>query len=73
MILYLKANGLELDCALNPIEFCSVVEMSERGDISVKISVMRGERVGFIPVDDIDTARTLEALQVLPNQLPLEL
>lgn len=73
MIVYLLANGLELNCALTPIEFCTIVDLSDRGDVSVKISVTRGERVGFIPIEDIDTKRTMEALQVIPNQLPLEL
>lgn len=73
MIVYLKANDLELDCELSPIEFCAVMEMSERGCLSAKIAVTRGERVGFIPMDDVDAKRTLDALQVLPNQLPLEL
>jgi hypothetical protein len=73
MIIYLKANDLELDSGLTPIEFISLADIAERGEIHLSIAVTKGERCGFIPLLDIDVERTIKALHDLPNQLPLVL
>lgn len=73
MIIFLKANDLELDSGLSPIEFVSLVDIAERGEIHVSIAVTKGERCGFIPLIDIDVERVIKSLHDLPNQLPLVL
>jgi len=73
MIIFLKSNDVELTSGLSPIEWVSIVDIAERGEIHVSIAVTRGERCGFVPLIDIDVERTTQALHDLPNQLPLVL
>lgn len=73
MIIYIKANDVELTSGLSPLEWVSLVDIAARGEIHISIAVTRGERCGFIPLIDIDIERTTQALHDLPNQLPLVL
>ena len=73
MIIYLKANDVELTSGLSPIEWVSLVDIAARGEIHVSIAVTRGERCGYVPMEDIDAERTTNALHDMPNQLPLVL
>jgi len=73
MVIFLKSTDVELESGLSPIEFVSLVDIAERGEIHVSIAVTKGERCGFVPLIDIDIERTTKALHDLPNQLPLVL
>ena len=72
MILWIKGNDVELETALSPLEFISLVDIQNRGDLRCSISVSRGERVGYIPLEDFDVDRTMKSLEN-PDQLPLVL
>lgn len=72
MVIYLKENDIELEACISPIEFVSLVDLQNRGEIHCSISVKRGERVGYIPLSDIDHERVLSKLDD-PHQLELVL
>jgi hypothetical protein len=74
MRIFIKASStVVLSTHLTPSELDQLVYLHEKGEISVSISVFLKERVGFIPITDIDIERTMEESKVSPNQLPLEL
>lgn len=72
MIVYMKCSDTELETPLSPIEYASLADIQQRGDAHVSIAVSKGERCGYIPLIDVDHARTMAALNN-PDQLPLVL
>ena len=66
MIVYLIGNDLPLKSNLDRTDFLNLERMFSAGDISVSLSVMLGERVGYIPLDDIDIERTKNDLANYP-------
>jgi len=70
---YIRGNPeVVLTTALEPDTFVELVNLSDAGIVHCQISVHLGERVGWLPMSDLDIMRTLEALKVEPNQLALE-
>lgn len=62
MIVFIKGNPIELETDLSPIELVALVDIQKRGDIVASISVKRGERVGYIPIEDLDVEKTINNL-----------
>lgn len=68
----MKGFDIELETALSPIEFASLVDIQKRGDARCSVAVTRGERVGYLPLEDLDVERIFKSLEN-QNQLPLVL
>lgn len=71
MIVYLKGSEIALECAIDPAQFADLVTLTEAGVIYCSVSVRFGERVGAIPMADLDIMRTLEFLKVEPYQMAI--
>lgn len=73
MRVFILGNAdVELTTAIEPDTFVELVNLTDAGIVHCQISVHLGERVGWLPMSDLDIMRTLEALKVEPNQLALE-
>jgi len=66
MIVYIKGNHLPLNTDLTLEVLHALRHLHIRGDINVAIHVYLSERVGYIPIEDLDFVR-------LPTQLALSL
>lgn len=64
--MFIRGNTLPLKVNLSRDDFDRLVHLHRRGEIHVSISVSHGERVGFLPMDDLDITRTTD------DQLSLE-
>lgn len=72
MKVFIAGNAdVVLTTALEPDIFVELVNLSDAGLVHCQISVHLGERVGWMPMSDVDVMRTLEALKVEPAQLAI--
>ena len=65
-VVYIKGNDLPLQTELSLDVLYDLHHLLTRGAISVSVSVVFGERVGYIPLEDLDFTR-------MPTQLHLSL
>lgn len=59
MNIYVKGSDVTLVSNLEPDEFARLVHLHNIGEIHVSIQVSHGERVGYLPLNDLDISRIL--------------